>query len=51
MVGGTVANGRRARGRIIDVFALLEGFANLNEKSVTERGGTATTTWSWKPHK
>ena len=27
---------KRKGGRIIDVFALLEGFANLNEKSVRE---------------
>ena len=49
-------NGGRPReggGRIIDVFALLEGFANLNEKSVKEREGRQLyyLEWSGEPHK
>ena len=50
-VNGGRRSGQKERGRIIDVFALLEGFANLNEKSVKEREGRGgkggnCTTWS-----
>ena len=50
-MGGAVA--REGGGRIIDVFALLEGFANLNEKSVKEREGRQLyyLEWSGEPHK
>ena len=51
-VNGGRRSGQKERGRIIDVFALLGGFGNSNEKSGREggrgRGGNLQLCTTWE---